>query len=171
MRKGTDIRSRILLYIIQSLLLPTNDSERDFLLLNENRKKIIDMVLENPGVSVTDIKLKLNLANGVLSYHLNILIKGGHLKTEKEGIYTRIWPSEMKREKLKKRIASHEKILSILTKNPYLTQKEIIEQTTLPQPTVSRCLRRLESEGIIISSMAKENDNKHKIKFLIVNID
>jgi predicted transcriptional regulator len=86
-----------LLMVLWSLLLPLFTRLRRNEVLNQfTRGEIFGFIQANPGVHLTSIKENLGLANGVLAYHLKVLIREEFIVARREGGYKRFYPKDMK---------------------------------------------------------------------------
>jgi len=140
--------------------LPENISSDRKRKHNITRERIFTYVKMNPGCYFSEIKRALRLNNGSLTYHLKILekrqlvvhrtfgkfkyffIQGARIDDEWQDVITR----------------KHERIFSIIARNPGMIQREIIERSKLKRRTVNRIVAKLESEGrIVVKKMGREN--------------
>ncbi len=86
-----------LLAVFWTLLLPLFTRLRRKEVLNQfTRGEIFGFVTANPGVHLTAIKENLGLANGVLAYHLKVLVREEFLVVRREGGFKRFYPRDMK---------------------------------------------------------------------------
>jgi predicted transcriptional regulator len=60
------------------------------------RGKIQGYVIANPGAHYNQIKYDLDLNNGSLAYHLKVLEREGYIKSMRDGMYKRFYPSSAK---------------------------------------------------------------------------
>ncbi len=61
--------------------------------LSQLRRSIVTTIVENPGISQTEIALKLGLSNQVVNYHVGIMKKANIIKIAKDGYRTRCYIS------------------------------------------------------------------------------
>jgi DNA-binding MarR family transcriptional regulator len=61
--------------------------------LSQLRRSIVTTIVDNPGISQTDIALKLGLSNQVVNYHVGILKKANLIKIVKDGYRTKCYIS------------------------------------------------------------------------------
>jgi predicted transcriptional regulator len=113
------------------------------------RGQIYGLIRMNPGAHYSLIKKKLDLTNGVLSYHLSTLEREGYLIAEQDGIYKRFYPNHMKFEARYPVILSRiqETILDFIKANPGKTQKEIAKEVGVSTSTANdniKILKQLE---------------------------
>ncbi|UCC92192.1 MAG: winged helix-turn-helix transcriptional regulator [Thermoplasmata archaeon] len=86
-----------LLFIMWGLLMPLFTRLRKEEVLNQfTRGEIYGFIKANPGVHLTSIKENLGLANGVLAYHLKVLIREEFIVAKREGGYKRFYPRDMR---------------------------------------------------------------------------
>ncbi len=90
---GTEVG---LLAVMWGLLLPLfTRLKRDEVLNQFTRGEIYGFIKANPGVHLTSIKENLDLANGVLAYHLKVLLREEFIVARREGGYKRFYPRDM----------------------------------------------------------------------------
>jgi predicted transcriptional regulator len=86
-----------LLFILWGLLMPLFTRLKKKEVLNQfTRGEIFGFIKANPGVHLTAIKENLGLANGVLAYHLKVLIREEFIVDRREGGYKRFYPRDMR---------------------------------------------------------------------------
>lgn len=86
-----------MLAVFWTLLLPLFTRLRRKEVLNQfTRGEIYGFIKANPGVHLTSIKENLGLANGVLAYHLKVLVREEFLVVRREGGFKRFYPRDMK---------------------------------------------------------------------------
>ncbi|MFQ6009561.1 MAG: hypothetical protein ACE5J7_00350 [Candidatus Aenigmatarchaeota archaeon] len=68
---------------------------QEMVLDNPVRNSIYNLVFWNPGIHYSIIKDILNLNNGSISHHINVLEGFEYLKSEKIGIYRKFFPFDM----------------------------------------------------------------------------
>jgi predicted transcriptional regulator len=86
-----------LLMVLWGLLMPLfTRLKRDQVLNQFTRGEIFGFIKANPGVHLTAIKENLGLANGVLAYHLKVLIREEFIVARSEGGYKRFYPRDMR---------------------------------------------------------------------------
>jgi predicted transcriptional regulator len=61
--------------------------------LSQLRRSIVTTIVDNPGISQTDIAFKLGLSNQVVNYHVGILKKANLIKIVKDGYRTKCYIS------------------------------------------------------------------------------
>ena len=75
----------------KEILLDYADLRKAVLVLravnHQLRQRIIDLLEESEGITVTDIYIKLRLEQSVASQHLAILRRAGVVRTERNGKY------------------------------------------------------------------------------------
>ncbi|HKZ48610.1 MAG TPA: winged helix-turn-helix transcriptional regulator [Thermoplasmata archaeon] len=124
--------------------------KREEILDHETRGMIRGYVLANPGDHFNAIKETLELNNGTLAYHLNVLEKEGIIRSVKDGKFRRFFPSEMKiphNGELPTKV--QRLILEMVLETPAIAQKEISRVLGLSQSTVSYHLDRLRELGLV----------------------
>jgi len=86
-----------MLALMWGLLVPLFTRLKHKEVLNQfTRGEIYGFIQANPGVHLTAIKENLGLANGVLAYHLKVLIREEFIVTRREGGFKRFYPRDMR---------------------------------------------------------------------------
>jgi DNA-binding transcriptional ArsR family regulator len=62
-------------------------------LLHPRRRAIYDAALDHPGERLRDLQRRLGMAWGSFSFHVHVLVRGGHLRLRKEGAYRLVIPT------------------------------------------------------------------------------
>ena len=127
---------------------------------NENKSKILNHIVKNPGVRYRELLRLTGLANGVLSYHLKILGESRSIKVNREGIkMTRYYPKNIKTKEFHviayTRNSTARQIIQLLLKQGHSTFKDIVKHTNKVPSTISWHLKRLENGKIISVSHKK----------------
>ena len=127
---------------------------------NENKSKILNHIVKNPGVRYRELLRLTGLANGVLSYHLKILGESRSIKVNREGIkMTRYYPKNIKTKEFHViayiRNSTARQIIQLLLKQDHSTFKDIVKHTNKVPSTISWHLKRLENGKIISVSHKK----------------
>ncbi|MDI6917412.1 MAG: winged helix-turn-helix transcriptional regulator, partial [Thermoplasmatales archaeon] len=145
---GTELGKYKLFTFLAPLYLKTRKEE---VLDNFIRGQIYGYVKANPGVHYNLIKNELNLKNGSVTYHLNMLEKQGYVKSQFDGIYRRFYPKDMKIPSMDVTALSKMQ-LSIINKileRPDITQKDIAKGIDESKQVVSYHLKVLSKAGIV----------------------
>ena len=138
----------------------------DIVFDHESRKMIYSHILTYPGVSYITLKNIFNLPDGTLRYHLEYLAKADRILEDVENGKRCYYPlkDEIEVSKLfENRPRSfkfspfQQKILSIIKRNPGITQKTLIKKTGLSRFTISYNIRKFIDMGII----KKSNNEKY----------
>jgi predicted transcriptional regulator len=86
-----------MLAVLWTLLLPLFTRLKRQEVLNQfTRGEIFGFIKANPGVHLTSIKENLDLSNGVLAYHLRVLVREEFIVARREGGYKRFYPRDMR---------------------------------------------------------------------------
>ncbi len=108
----------------------------------ENRRKIFRFVSDNPGAYFREIQKGLELATGVLEYHLGYLLGKNLLSTEMDGKKRRYFVSQeiphldkktlgLMRQKTPRRIAIHALL------NPNCSFQDLLNEFEISKSTLS----------------------------------
>lgn len=114
------------------------------------RGQIFGYIQANPGAHYNAIIQDLNLQNGVGAYHLSVLEREGFIKSAKDGIYKRFYPSNMRIPEKRLHLSRVQKdVLGVIQKHPGVTQKQISKLLNESKQVVSYNIKVLETAGLI----------------------
>jgi DNA-binding MarR family transcriptional regulator len=115
------------------------------------RSRIFEHIIKNPGDHYNSIKQELGLNNGSLAYHLRTLEKEEFIKSRRDGIYKRFYPTGMAIPEKPKMQPSpmEEEIIEMVEKNPGIIQKEIAKALKLSQQLVSYHVNLMIDSGLL----------------------
>ncbi len=130
---------------------------------NENRDKIITLILEQPGVHFNEILREIDISAGTLVWHLDILETFKVIQKQRIGQYLVYYPYTVKNPinkldlKLRKSRTTLE-ILQLINDNPGMYQNQIAHRMDLNHRTVKYHLDKLiESELILTKKKGRKN--------------
>lgn len=109
---------------------------------NENRKNIINKILQTPGIHNNELLRQCNLQKGQLSWHLSVLLQYGIIKKEKLGQYTTFFPvfstKRMRQipSKLIMKSNTGNKILNLIERNPGINSANIAKKLNIRRNSV-----------------------------------
>lgn len=140
----------------------------------ENRRKIYDLVRNNPGCHFREIERKINMPYGTLKYHLNFLVKKELLVEKKDSNNLRYFSKEFNSNDYDLlsllRQGSLRKILVFLATSKQCTNKDLVSFTNLSPSTISWHLNKLLRKKVV----EKDNsENRYKLildKDLVIRI-
>lgn len=122
--------------------------------LNDSQSNILKAISKYPGVRYKELARNTGLANGVLTYHLNILEQFGYLNKFRHNNVTRYYPLNIPNRDLKiishLRVYSEKNIILFLLGHDFCTFNEIVEYSRKAPSTVSWHLKRLCEGGILV---------------------
>lgn len=126
-------------------LLPFEDSKR---------AQILQFIQSHPGTHLRNIKRELNLAMGVLQYHLYRLEREEKIIGHRRGLYKRFYPERgfeaEEQEILSVLLQETERdLLLYLLRTPDATQKELSEYARISPSSTSWHMKRLVRTGIV----------------------
>ena len=78
--------------------------------LSDSQSNILDVLSNNPGIRYKELARQTGMANGVLTYHLNILDQIGFINKFKQDKIIRYYPVDIPKKDLK--IISHLRVRS-----------------------------------------------------------
>ena len=160
-RNSTNINEKGVRAIVDALvekkvIIQGSKITKAIVLQNSNRRKIYTFIKENPGLYLNRLKNELNLPNHVLTWHVDILMKFGLIKTyrfDRHEIYfhPKINPSDYQNIYIMSKKKS-KMILTYMGSNPKgKTKTAISKNLGIHYNTVTTYISLLEDAGIIIS--------------------
>ncbi|HYS71584.1 MAG TPA: winged helix-turn-helix transcriptional regulator, partial [Thermoplasmata archaeon] len=133
--------------------------KHDKVLDHETRGMIRGYIVANPGDHYNAIKEALELPNGTLAYHIQVLQKEMIVKSVKDGKFRRFYPYEMRLPETGQPTKIQRVILDLIRVNPGITLRDTAGFLGLGSSTVSYHLERLEELERIESR--REGISKH----------
>jgi predicted transcriptional regulator len=118
------------------------------------RVQILEFITAHPGTHLREIKRELNLAMGVVQYHLNALEKERKIIPRRRGLYKRFYSTvpfgDEQLEILNVLSQETERdILLYLLQKPDATQKEVSEYAEISPASVNWHMRRLAEARLV----------------------
>jgi predicted transcriptional regulator len=121
--------------------------------LSDSQSNILKVISQNPGIRYKELARQTGLANGVLTYHLNIIEHVRCINKFRHDKITRYYSLNVPREDLKVishlRVHSEKDIILFVLDHDFCTFNEIVEHTGKAPSTISWHLKRLCEDGII----------------------
>ena len=141
---------------------------------NENRKKIITKVLENPSIHFNELLRECNITRGQLQWHLRILLEFGIIKKEKIGQFMTFKPifDNLDLSRIIKKLTKSKmcmKICDIITNSPGIIQSDIAKKLSLDPSTVNYHIKKLKKADLIICDNQGRNSHIYLKKDIIDN--
>ena len=132
--------------------------KRDETLDNRVRQQVLGHIMENPGVHYNAIKSALELKNGALVYHLQVLEREGFIKSQRDGMLKRFYPAAAKTPEKPKSTPEEirDEIMGAVRARPGVSQSGIMQRTGRNRDMVGYHLRNMVAEGRIVC-WKKEN--------------
>jgi len=119
---------------------------------NENRKKIIASILQEPGIHNNELLRQCDLQKGQLQWHLYVLMQYGIIKKEKVGQFSVFFPIKMAKDPnqysrlLIGKSKTSLKVLDLIEKNPGIHSSTIALQLFLNRSTVKYHIDKLKKK-------------------------
>lgn len=128
--------------------------------------QIFDYIRRNPGAHLRQIKRELNLAMGVLQYHIYRLQKEGRIISKRTGLYKRFFPNFVFGESQKEILSvlsqeTEREILLFLLQNPWATQNDIVRFANITPATANWHMKRLLKSGLVVDKHEGQNVRYH----------
>jgi predicted transcriptional regulator len=121
---------------------------------DSKRVQILEFIKANPGAHLRRIKRELNLAMGVLQYHLYRLEKDKSIVSRRRGLYKRFYMTldfEVEEQEILGVLfqETERDLLLYLLKTPDATQKELSEFARVSASSTSWHMKRLVQVGLV----------------------
>ncbi|MEW6069677.1 MAG: winged helix-turn-helix transcriptional regulator, partial [Candidatus Thermoplasmatota archaeon] len=144
---GTELGKYKFLTLLAPLFMKVRKEE---LLDNFLRGQIYGYIKANPGAHYTLIKSELDIKNGTLAYHLNLLERQELIKSKMDATRRRFYPAEMKtNEEITYLNKTQEAIINAIREKPGVSQKEIAKVIGVSPQVVNYYIQQLEEGGVI----------------------
>jgi predicted transcriptional regulator len=137
---------------VQKILRRVGDNQY-YYKLNDTQNNIFKVIDKSPGIRYRELARQTGFANGVLTYHLNILEQFGYVNKFKHNSITRYYPRSIPNNELRiishLRVHSERDIILFLLCHDFCTFSEIVQYLRKAPSTVSWHLKRLCEDGIL----------------------
>ena len=130
-------------------------TRRKNVLDNDVRESILNYIQENPGTHYNIMKRNLDISNGTLAYHINVLVNEEYVRAKTTGMFKVFFPMEMRIPELglynwtsnQKRIFKH------IKENPGIDQKKISKDLELARSSITMNIGKLKKSGLVKTNM------------------
>ncbi len=123
---------------------------RDKVLDNFTRGQIYGYIQANPGAHYSAIQQVLDIENGVLSYHLRVLLRENYLVARSEGIFKRFYPRDYKIPKGRTLLTRLQvDILDAAEAKPGTSQREVARELGESKQVISYNVAVLRDAGLL----------------------
>jgi predicted transcriptional regulator len=135
----------------------------DAIFENENRKKLLDEILENPGVHFNELKRCCELQTGQINWHLRVMEQYGVIKKNRVGQYLCYYAAfeeidaKSKISLKKSRVTLN--ILEIIEHNPEITSSEIALMLNMKRNSIKYHVDKL----INLDLLKLKNEGRKKL--------
>jgi len=118
------------------------------------RTRIFEFIRTHPGSHLREIKRELNLAMGVIQYHLYGLEREQEIISRRRGLHKRFYTTHVFGERQLEILdtlsqETERDILLFLIQNPDATQKELSEYVRISPASINWHIRRLSDTGLV----------------------
>ena len=124
---------------------------------NFNRGKILGYLRANPGTGLRELTREMDMGNGSISYHLQVLEKLGYVKSRKAGNRRFLYPAGYRGLERVVFPRREQELYDMIIKNSGCSQAELADALGVASPTVSHHLRSLLDKGLV----RKEKENRN----------
>jgi predicted transcriptional regulator len=143
--------------------------KKDKVLDHNTRGQIQGYIQSEPGAHYNELKKNLELNNGALSYHLQVLEREGYIKSLNIGRYKHFFPRNMRLPKTFFKLNEVQKVIfKRLTEDPGISQSKLSDKIGSSISTVNYNIKVLEEKGIV---EIKKDGNKSKCYIIQENGD
>jgi DNA-binding transcriptional ArsR family regulator len=126
--------------------------KRDKVLDNFTRGQIFGYIRANPGAHYSAIQQVLEIENGVLAYHLRVLLRENYLVARNEGVYKRFYPRDYKIPKRRTLLTRLQvDIIEEVTRRPGVSQREVAVALGESKQVVSYNVGVLTDAGMLLA--------------------
>lgn len=127
---------------------------REEILDNRVRDALLQAIQTEPGLSVTDLRKRVDAGWGTTVYHLSVLERSRHVSSVALGRHRRFFAVGLidASERSKWAMLQHPRarnLYRIVQENPGIIQRELASRVALKRPVASWHLKRLEREGLV----------------------
>jgi len=134
----------------------------------ETRKRVYDLVVQNPGVHLREIERLTNLPLGVVRYHLDRLQREGLIEPQEDRYFKRFFPknripnvptdtfSVLRQESLRR-------LVLLLLNSPGSTHQSMKNSLDLPASTLSTYLSILLKKNVV----RRERKGKENLYYIV----
>lgn len=136
---------------------PVEKWTEEQVLRHKSRKQIYAIIKRSPGLTFSEIMVKSNLPKTTFYHHMSMLLRRGIIKEVKVAQYKKYYTRSFSNNKIVRLPPIQVKIMLVMDENKYTIQRDIVKKSGIPQPTVSRHLKILQSESWIIKRFLKES--------------
>lgn len=114
------------------------------------RGQIFGFIRANPGAHFTAIKENLSVENGVLTYHLSVLMREGLVTAARDGLYRRFYPAHERIPEKQTHLSRLQRdILEALRGLPGLSQVGLASKLSESKQVVHYNVKVLEKAGLV----------------------
>jgi predicted transcriptional regulator len=121
--------------------------------VSDSQRNILKAISQNPGIRYNYLARLTGFANGVLTYHLNILEQSNYINKFRHDKITRYYPLNISKRELSiishLRVRTEKDIIMFTLEHDSCTFNEIVKHSGKSPSTISWHLRRLCAGGII----------------------
>ena len=150
------IRAIVEALVEKKVIIQGSKITKAIVLQNSNRRKIYNFIKDNPGLYLNRLIKDLNLPNHVITWHVDILVKFGLIKTQtfdrhETYFHPKIKPSDYQGIYIISKMKSKNILTYIDSKPKGTTKTSISKNLGIHYNTVSKYIALLEKSGIIRS--------------------
>jgi len=141
----------------------TTRLKRDEVLDNKTRHALLGIIITQPGIHYQAIKREFDLKNGVAAYHLDVLEREDYIRSVRDGRLKRFYSTDTKIPKDQRSTPEEvrEEILEVVSAQPGISQKRIVNELGIDGETVRYHLRVLVENG----ELQGAKDGRHAIYY------
>jgi len=132
---------------------PDDPPETEELMHNETRDRIFECISINPGIHYRGLQNRLLLGNGVLNYHLRLMSGKGLIRSKRERIYRRYYPTVSGKGMTEERLytPNQQRIVDLIKDIPGILQRDVSSRLGLSRQLTSYHVNKLCRMGVLKS--------------------
>ncbi len=124
--------------------------KRESLLDHFVRGRLYQVIADEPGIHLAELRRRTHAAHGTAIHHLHILEKGGYIRAEPSGALTRFFPTDQPFEHDAYGITDGDRaVLSVVAEDPGITPGELSSRLGRSPSAVGRSVARLNNLGYV----------------------
>jgi predicted transcriptional regulator len=159
---------------IGGLLEKSSTNQSHSYQLSDTQRNILKVISLSPGIRYRELARQTGFANGVLTYHLNILEHIECINKFRHNNITRYYPVNIPIQDLKIishfRVHSEKDIILYILNHDFCTFNEIVDYSKRAPSTVSWHLKRLSQDGIVAVHPGEYNLYRITDKKLVIQM-
>ncbi len=132
--------------------------KRESLLDHFARGRLYQVISEDPGIHLAELRRRTNIAHGTAIHRLHILERGGYIRVVPAGSLTRFYPTDQALDDDTYGLNDSDRaVLSVVASAPGISPGELSVKLECSPSTVSRSISRLQTLGYVTTEQKGRN--------------